>query len=107
MSETCRCTCPTRTAGWIPFWDDMAPVSRPAADASSGGSSMFASMASLVGRSSERAALAAAVAGLCDGAAGQVVAITGEPGIGKSRLLAELAAEATECLVLGAAASEF
>ena len=64
-------------------------------------------MASLVGRSAERAALAAAVDALRGGAAGPVVAISGEPGIGKSRLLAELAAEASDCLVLGAAASEF
>ena len=64
-------------------------------------------MASLVGRSSELVALTAAVDALRAGASGQVVAISGEPGIGKSRLLAELATEATECLVLGAAASEF
>ena len=64
-------------------------------------------MASLVGRTAERTALVAAVDALRAGAAGQVVAITGEPGIGKSRLLAELAERASGCLVLGAAASEF
>jgi DNA-binding CsgD family transcriptional regulator/tetratricopeptide (TPR) repeat protein len=61
-------------------------------------------MADLVGRVQERAALEAALA-----ARAGVVAITGEPGIGKSRLLAELAARGTAagCLALGAAASEF
>src|SRR5262245_11841973 len=64
-------------------------------------------MASLVGRAVELAALDAAVERLLGGAGGQVVAIGGEPGIGKSRLLAELGARAAGCLVLGAAASEF
>ena len=43
------------------------------------------------------------------GAPGQLVAVDGEPGIGKSRLLAELAerAAAAGCVVVGAAASEF
>jgi DNA-binding NarL/FixJ family response regulator/tetratricopeptide (TPR) repeat protein len=65
-------------------------------------------MAGLVGRETESAALAAALERL-RGAAGTVVLLTGEPGIGKSRLLAELAdrAAAAGCLVLGAAASEF
>src|SRR5262245_43006331 len=63
---------------------------------------------SLVGRTSERAALDAALSRLRDGAA-EVVTIGGEPGIGKSRLLAELASRASEagCVVVGAAASEF
>ncbi|MEU6387917.1 LuxR C-terminal-related transcriptional regulator [Streptomyces sp. NPDC046939] len=43
----------------------------------------------LIGRAAERRALARAVARLGDGA-GQAVEITGEPGIGKTRLLAEL-----------------
>ncbi|HEX5622690.1 MAG TPA: AAA family ATPase [Solirubrobacteraceae bacterium] len=64
-------------------------------------------MASLVGRVSERAAIAAALDALRAGAAGQVVVVSGEPGIGKSRLLAELADAADDCVVLGAAASEF
>jgi DNA-binding NarL/FixJ family response regulator/tetratricopeptide (TPR) repeat protein len=64
-------------------------------------------MAPLVGRTNERAALAAALERVRTGAAGQVVAIAGEPGIGKSRLLAELAGSAAGCVVLGAAASEF
>jgi DNA-binding CsgD family transcriptional regulator len=64
-------------------------------------------MARLVGRTSERAALAATLERLRAGATGLVVAITGEPGIGKSRLLAELTASADGCAVLGAAASEF
>src|SRR4051794_22963297 len=62
-------------------------------------------MPELVGRLPERAALERALAQ----AAGQVVAIAGEPGIGKSRLLTELAARGSAAgfLVLGAAASEF
>ena len=61
----------------------------------------------LVGRTREREALDRALAELAAGARGLVVAIEGEPGIGKSRLLAELAERADGCLVLGAAASEF
>ena len=62
----------------------------------------------LVGRQRERAALDHALERLGGGAAGLVLAIEGEPGIGKSRLLAELAERAADgCLVLGAAASEF
>jgi ATP/maltotriose-dependent transcriptional regulator MalT len=61
----------------------------------------------LVGRLKEREAAAEALSRVRSG--GQVVAIGGEPGIGKSRLLAALAerAEAEGCLALGAAASEF
>jgi ATP/maltotriose-dependent transcriptional regulator MalT len=64
-------------------------------------------VSALVGRAPELAAVGAALARVRDG--GQVVAIGGEPGIGKSRLLAELAAraEAAGCDVAGAAASEF
>ena len=63
---------------------------------------------SLVGRVREREAIAAALQAL-PGSAGGVVAIDGEPGIGKSRLLAHLvaSAEADRCTVLGARASEF
>jgi len=64
-------------------------------------------MAPLVGRANERAALAAALERARRGATGEVVAVAGEPGIGKSRLLAELAESAEGCVVLGAAASEF
>ena len=64
-------------------------------------------MPPLVGRTSERAALAAALERVRGGATGQVVAVVGEPGIGKSRLLAELVDCADGCVVLGAAASEF
>jgi DNA-binding CsgD family transcriptional regulator len=62
----------------------------------------------LVGRIPEREALDRALSQLAAGASGLVLAIEGEPGIGKSRLLAELAERAAaDCLVLGAAASEF
>ena len=66
-------------------------------------------MAPLVGRTRERETLDDALARLRSGATGQLVSVDGEPGIGKSRLLAELAerAAAGGCLVLGAAASEF
>ena len=61
----------------------------------------------LVGRKREREAIEGILGRLTDGARGLVVAIEGEPGIGKSRLLAELGERAEGCLVLGAAASEF
>jgi predicted ATPase len=65
-------------------------------------------VSALVGRTNELAALDAALSRVRDGG-GEVVTIGGEPGIGKSRLLAELAeaASAAGCVVLGAAASEF
>jgi DNA-binding CsgD family transcriptional regulator/tetratricopeptide (TPR) repeat protein len=61
----------------------------------------------LVGRNHEREALDHVLGRLTAGDSGLVVAIEGEPGIGKSRLLAELGERAEGCLVLGAAASEF
>jgi ATP/maltotriose-dependent transcriptional regulator MalT len=60
----------------------------------------------LVGRAQEREALAAALAGM-HARRGMVVAIEGEPGIGKSRLLAHLALGAEGCAVLEARASEY
>jgi ATP/maltotriose-dependent transcriptional regulator MalT len=59
----------------------------------------------LVGRAREREAIERALAAL-HGGAGGVVAIEGEPGIGKSRLLAHVA-ESAGCMVLDARASEF
>ena len=61
----------------------------------------------LVGRAAERDALDAALARLRAGTGG-VVVVEGEPGIGKSRLLAELAAraEAAGCRVASGWASE-
>ena len=62
----------------------------------------------LVGRAHERTQLDAAVAALAGGAGGLVL-LRGEPGIGKSRLLAYLAGQAGEAGadVLAARASEF
>jgi predicted ATPase len=62
----------------------------------------------MVGRAGEREAIAGALRGLAE-ARGAVVAIEGEPGIGKSRLLDHLAvsAGADGATVLGARASEF
>jgi ATP/maltotriose-dependent transcriptional regulator MalT len=60
----------------------------------------------LVGRAQEREALAAALSAMRM-RPGTVVAIEGEPGIGKSRLLAHLAAGAEGCDVLEARASEY
>jgi DNA-binding NarL/FixJ family response regulator len=62
----------------------------------------------LVGRVDELAPLVDAVDRLCAGSAG-VACVEGEPGIGKSRLLAELAAHATRvgCTVLAGRAAEF
>src|SRR5262245_11147830 len=60
----------------------------------------------LVGRAAERAAIAAALEAFRVRPGG-VVALEGEPGIGKSRLLAHVAATAQGCTVLGARASEF
>src|SRR3954465_5646003 len=62
--------------------------------------------ASLVGRARERDAIAAAVQAL-PSSRGTVLAIEGEPGIGKSRLLAHLPAAADRCSVVAARASEF
>ena len=62
----------------------------------------------LVGRAAEREAIAAALRSLHERPGG-IVAIEGEPGIGKSRLLAHLmeSAAADGCDVLAARASEF
>src|SRR5262245_1246569 len=61
----------------------------------------------LVGRTCELEALGAALARACSGTAA-AVAIAGEPGVGKSRLLAELEAmAATRCLVLAGRSGEF
>ena len=63
---------------------------------------------SLVGRARERDQLTAALAG-SRAQFGRLVLIEGEPGIGKSRLLLELAQHAADeqCTVLSARASEF
>jgi hypothetical protein len=60
----------------------------------------------LVGRAAECAAIAGALEAFRVRPGG-VVAIEGEPGIGKSRLLAHLAATAEGCTVVRARASEF
>jgi len=64
--------------------------------------------APLVGRERELELLERALANACEGLA-RVVALSGEPGIGKSRLLHELArkANARDCLVLEGRAAEF
>jgi len=61
----------------------------------------------LVGRAAELDAIDRALGELCDGGTAPL-AIQGEPGIGKTRLLAELAtrADARGCIVLGGSASE-
>ena len=56
----------------------------------------------LIGRAREREAIDAALA-----ARGGILALEGEPGIGKSRLLAHLAAAAEGFTVLQARASEY
>jgi AAA ATPase domain len=63
---------------------------------------MAESPSRLVGRSVELEAMASALA-----ARSGIVAIEGEPGIGKSRLLAHLEATADGCTVLAGRASEF
>jgi DNA-binding CsgD family transcriptional regulator len=60
----------------------------------------------LVGRAGERDALIGALESM-RARPGVIVAIEGEPGIGKSRLLAHLAAGAEGCAVLEARASEY
>ncbi|MET0973851.1 MAG: ATP-binding protein, partial [Thermoleophilaceae bacterium] len=62
----------------------------------------------LIGRAGEREAIDDALERLRAGTGG-IVAIEGEPGIGKSRLLAHLAESATAegCTVLAARASEY
>jgi DNA-binding CsgD family transcriptional regulator/tetratricopeptide (TPR) repeat protein len=60
----------------------------------------------LVGRACERMAIATALHALREGRGG-IVAIEGEPGIGKSRLLAYLEAAADGCTVVAGRASEF
>jgi ATP/maltotriose-dependent transcriptional regulator MalT len=67
---------------------------------------MAESPSRLVGRSAEREAIATALAALREGRSG-IVAIEGEPGIGKSRLLAHVEATADGCTVLAGRASEF
>jgi DNA-binding NarL/FixJ family response regulator len=64
------------------------------------------SPAPLVGRAVERAAIAAALQSVRTRPGG-IVAIEGEAGIGKSRLLADLMLSASDCTVLDARASEF
>jgi predicted ATPase len=61
----------------------------------------------LVGRAAELEAIDRTVGELCDGRTAPLV-IAGEPGIGKTRLLAELGrrADALGCTVLGGSASE-
>src|SRR4051812_36677624 len=61
---------------------------------------------SLVGRAFEREALAAELAALRTRPGG-IVALEGEAGIGKSRLLAHVTEIADGCIVLEARASEF
>ena len=63
-------------------------------------------MAPLVGRERERRVLGELLDGL-RGGAGAVLLVEGEPGIGKSRLLAELGGLAAGCTVLVARASEY
>ena len=62
----------------------------------------------LVGRAEEIGVLERAVTGL-KGGGPAAIAVIGEPGIGKTRLLAELAARADEsgCIVLSGSGSEF
>ena len=69
---------------------------------------MAASLAPLVGRTREREEIAGALESVRAGEPG-IVAIEGEPGIGKSRLLAQLEADAAAagCTVLAGRASEF
>src|SRR5687768_8921640 len=71
------------------------------------GAMTVAPTAGLVGRTAELEVLDRALAGL-DGGYGGALSIVGAPGIGKSRLLSELAqrADATGYLVLAGAASE-
>ena len=59
-----------------------------------------------MGREREREAIAAALAALRAGSGG-VLVVEGEPGIGKSRLLAHVAEQAEGCTVLAARASEY
>ena len=58
----------------------------------------------VIGRSAETGALRSALAAARDGA-GAVVFLTGEAGIGKSRLARELAAEARACAVRATAST--
>ncbi len=60
----------------------------------------------LVGRAREREAIAGVLAALRAGSGGALL-LEGEPGIGKSRLLAHLAEQADGCTVLTARASEY
>ena len=61
----------------------------------------------VVGRAAELEAIDRAISELCEGRS-TPLAVQGEPGIGKTRLLAELAkrADARGCIVLGGSASE-
>jgi DNA-binding CsgD family transcriptional regulator len=67
---------------------------------------MDATPPTLVGRTQEREAIAGALEAM-RARPGAILAIEGEPGIGKSRLLAHLAAQADGCTVLEARASEY
>src|SRR4051812_42734931 len=119
-SATRRCTCPTRTAGWIGSEDMGASSAARRAGASAespiraAGSWQDRPMgaaapdAALVGRARERASIGAALAALGAGG-GRVLLLVGEPGIGKSRLLAHLGerARAAGAVVLAGRTSEF
>ena len=67
---------------------------------------MTAAASPLVGRAAEREAIAAALETIRAGE-GVILAIEGEPGIGKSRLLDFLEAAADGCTALAGRASEF
>jgi DNA-binding NarL/FixJ family response regulator len=87
---------------------DRTPISHPdPAQGYARFSFMAVTAAQLVGRAAEISSLDDLLGELSRGSAG-AVAVVGEPGIGKTRLLAELAAHAEErrCLVLAGSAAE-